>query len=533
MSRPHAPLVIALAATVLVHFGTLSSGFHNDDYLHLWLMRTAPLHVFLAATHGGHVMVLPKLIMLGLSSLFGLAAGPHMALALALHLVNVVLLYRVIVRFGGSPLAAGAFAILWGASPSHQGVLSWMSSHGFILGTTTTLAAVNELARATSEGRKPSAVELLRVNLFVALGALSLGAASSVALVIPVIVWLLVPSDLAPWRAAMAMAPEWIFTVAVLANVVGFGVSPNLLAATKLFACLLAYGAGVAFAGPILIVTERGMGIEQAPIELASTASFVTAAVVAGTVAWGFARAGAAERRTIIGFLTLSVAMYGAVAVGRAQWGGVYSAFSLAMQDRYHYAPTIGMVMTVALVISPQHSVPAARPSNGILALAVFAVLAGAPLALADATRETAVWARAHLTLTEEVVTSVVRAQPNGDVYLRNENFAPATFAAWMENDRSTFPGIGAYWALAHPSPWVGDHHLRFVDKDPNVGRALTHLSAGVREFFASVEEAREAGTQVHSLDEAVPAELEKAYRGSFDPVFARAMAREFRAPHG
>jgi hypothetical protein len=533
VTRENTALLAALAATLVVQFGTLWCGFHDDDYVHLWEMQTNSLHVFLLQSHAGHVMFLPKLIMFVLSGLFGPIPVPHMVLALALHLLNVALLFRVALRLGGGPWPIGIICALWGTSPAQQGVLSWMSAHGFIIGTTTTLAILNELATASHERRALRAAELVRMNVLAVIGATSLGIAGSVALALPIVVWFLAPPDSSRWRAAVAMVPELVVTVVVLSTAQKIPASYDFRSIVILLGYLVSYGTATVLAGAFVTNVRQGMGIEHAASALASPVSVAIAGVALAFVTWDFIRASAGERRVIAGLLALSFAMYGAIAVGRAGYTILLPPSSLAMQDRYHYAPTVGIVIAAALILSrAARAHTSSLRSVGLwLTAHAIVVLASTPVALDHPSRESGVWSQHHRTLTEQAITSVLEAQPRGIVYLSNEDFAPVLVILKMGGSRAGFPGIGAYFALAHDCAWAG-RRVRFVDDDPQVEKSLQTWKAQVRDCFATSEQARSEGSRVHSLDETTPPELRSALRSSVDPVLARALAQAWADEH-
>ncbi len=522
LANAHVALVAALAATLVVQAGSLTGGLHDDDYLHLFALVTRPCFEFVTASYAGHIMVLPKLVLASMHAVFGATATPYLLLALATHLFNVALIYRVATRFGAGPWMAGAVALLWGTAPVQQSTLSWMSTYGFMLGTATTLLALGELGRGRDARRPASAAELVRANLFVALGALSLGAATAVALVFPVVAWLLATPPSPGPRAALSMLPSWLFTVFAVSLIERPPISLDPGVVTTLIVHLAAYGVAAVFAGPVATNTAYGIGIfRDAPAGLATRLSFVIAAPILAALAYAALRSGRETRRTVLGLTTPTVAIYGAIAANRAVSATVLSIGSVALQDRYHYSPTVGVVLAFAVAAS--HLVarswnPALRTRALLAASAALVTLASLPVALGHRTRETAAWAQGHVRLTEEALTTLLTSLPEGDVYLRNENFTPALLAVVIGNDRSVFPGIAAYWAVSRDSTWQNGRGVHFVDSDPRLLAALPRMNPEVRALFASPQDAQNAAAVVHSFDE-IPAALRDRLRQSVDPV--------------
>src|SRR5262249_34026019 len=121
---------LALGATLAVFAPILRNYFASDDFLHMYEMVNLPLANFLLAPFGGHVYLVRNTIFLLTYRLFGPVPLPFLAMALLTHLVNVLLLYRLIRVVTGSAALACAGATTWGASPLAEGAIGWYSVYG-------------------------------------------------------------------------------------------------------------------------------------------------------------------------------------------------------------------------------------------------------------------------------------------------------------------------------------------------------------------------------------------------------------------
>jgi len=66
-------------------------------------------------------------------------------------------------------------------------------------------------------------------------------------------------------------------------------------------------------------------------------------------------------------------------------------------------------------------------------------------------------------------IEDAVAAAPQHDVYLANEEFAPMRLLYAMGIPRSRFPGIGAYWVIAHGVRPLQGRRLFFVESEAGV----------------------------------------------------------------
>src|SRR4029453_10923777 len=82
---------------------------------------------------------------------------------------------------------------------------------------------------------------------------------------------------------------------------------------------------------------------------------------------------------------------------------------------------------------------------------------------------------RAYVEELEAGLRRAARAvSPSATLYLRNDDFPPLGLVVALGLDRLRFPGIGAWFAVAHPTGLLNDRRVRFVE-----GRAA--LLAAIR----------------------------------------------------
>ena len=112
---------------------------------------------------------------------------------LAVHLLNVALLYGVMRRCGVSAGWAGIVAAIWGMSPQHRGTIGWISVFGQTLATAFLLTLMWDAARVRSRGAHPTRRQCALWLGLLCGCALSFGVGLAVAATAPVWLALLVP----------------------------------------------------------------------------------------------------------------------------------------------------------------------------------------------------------------------------------------------------------------------------------------------------------------------------------------------------
>lgn len=523
-------VVLLVLSAFIVHVRVLGATFTGDDFRHFFESEALPFGRFLLRSNGDQFMAVHNVLFVLFHETVRLHATPYYALELVTHLVNVVLFFRLLRRLDCSFELAGVLAFLWGTAPIHQGTMRWFSVYQALLATSTTLIALLQLARAIQERRTMKPVELLTTSVALLAGAATVGGGTAVALLFPAVAWLTLPSSAAPARTAAILAPVAL---------VGF-IVPRLLTGTAapmpsmilpMLATLVAYGTGALVAGPVVTVTQSGVGLlGKLPFEVPIAVGAVIAFILLVAVAVAFARGDSKERRFIVGMFLLAGAQYGAVAVARSYWALTHSVSWMATRDRYHYSQSLLLSLGVAMAL--RRLVPASKGSKtwprAALVVAATLVPLDAMTALhGDAQGEDS--SRAFMASLSTAIRAAARRSPVGAaVYLGNVDFSPVSIDVGMGMPRWQFPGIGGYWAIDHGTTPFEGRRIRFVE--PSV-QAVADLRANVEPdvaaLFVTPEEAEHARARVQSLPEMEA--MRQAWWNAQDPELREAVAESMR----
>jgi hypothetical protein len=181
---PHVRLVIAIAAVVVsAAILWLSRGF--TFYFDEWdFITTAP--TWNAATllepHNLHPAMLPRLVYAVMLATVGLRSYlPYMAILLALHAANVVLLFEVVRRRAGDPVGVACAAVLLVLGAGWENLL-WAFQISFVGSVTCRLGMLLSLESRPTRWRMPLAIALLAGSLMFSGIGLFFGVAAAVML---------------------------------------------------------------------------------------------------------------------------------------------------------------------------------------------------------------------------------------------------------------------------------------------------------------------------------------------------------------
>jgi hypothetical protein len=465
-------LSIALAVTAAVYAPIIHSYFRSDDFLHLYDMVNRPLLDFLIKPHGGHLFFTRNAVFWLWHELFGVRASWYFALVLLNHVVNAWLLFGIVERVSGRTWLAWGAALLWGTAPIHGEVLGWYSVHGQVLLATAVLLLLRCVIEAADRDRPVSTRELVVWLLLLVAAGTCYGSGLGVALVFPVVAALLLP---APRRAVIVLVTLW-FVVPLLfvadhwlwAHLAGedFEAVPSFAPGPRewvsvgtLLLGMLGTGVKVVQFDPLAF----GWQLPD-PGESVALAAFVVL-VVAALVA-----ARSRERRLMLVFVLVALAMYGPIAAGRVGLARLL-AFTgdQAAQPRHHYAGPLPLLLASCLavhVLTRGRRIGESVRTFGLVAVVVLVIggwLRGTRrLDLHEAARdETQVTVAA-------IRAAIAAAPPGADVVLRNRRFQSVGPLA----PPVAFPGWAAVFTIFFPGNRVDGHRVYFVEPDPAVRSA-------------------------------------------------------------
>jgi Tfp pilus assembly protein PilF len=102
--------------------------------------------------------------------LFGLAAGPQHLTSLAIHIVNTILLFRILDLMTGAPMRSAVVAALFAVHPLHVESVAWIAERKDVLSTLFWLLTIGAYVRYV---RNPGAGRYLYVLLGLAVGLMA------------------------------------------------------------------------------------------------------------------------------------------------------------------------------------------------------------------------------------------------------------------------------------------------------------------------------------------------------------------------
>ncbi len=460
------PLVLAAG----VFHPIIRNFFYADDFLHLYQFANGDPVRFLLFPHGGHLCLVRNALFFVTASVFGAEPAGYLWTALLTHLVNVALLFLVLRACSGSPHLACLGASLWGISPLHEEPLGWYSVYGHVVATTLVLSVLLDASRHIGRG---APLTPRRAWLWVGLmttASNSFGTAIGVACVFPLVIWLMgVPGaatrsmHLRLWTLPIVVLGLYAATLAAYAALYGrpdTALSPRIAVAGGGWPIVAMlghlFGAGITGLFVPAGLTRR---IYPGPLALGLIG------LVLATVLWAWRRVPAADRRRMLAFLLVAGGGYAMVALGRA-------AFYLINQQplawaatafRYHYLPSVGMILFLGTVVGRSSELPLMRghvndalTAAALAGLVVLFVVRGRPV-------DHHPTARAEITAFRAAIHARASMVPVGETaYLENRPFPlvlPLTPAA-------EFPGWAALFVIFFPTNTVDGRPVRFLAQD-------------------------------------------------------------------
>ena len=453
----------------MIFFPITGNYFYQDDFLHLYRIVNRGLLEHLLTPHGGHVLIARNAIFWLFFELFGAAPTWYFAIVLLTHLLNVYLLFAVIrTQTGSAPLACFG-AALWGTCRMNEGALGWYSVYGQVLVGTALLWLLWRLSLVAAGAPLPRRAPASWVLLLI-VAATCFGTGLAVALVSPLLAWLLLP----PGRARSAIVRA--FCVAALATTVVYvGVQwlytvlyggqsqlprlAGLLRAPGIFAAFTANLTLAGFTGlcPGSLVEVRTY---PNPTSLAVAAAILLALVVA------LARSPAAIRARLLAYVILALACYGAIAVARAPLVQ-HRLDAAAGEARYHYVALLPVTLLVVELLrrATRHLRAAEAPVLILAALATPLLSYNRPKPpLYDpvpARHETQ-------SIMTRIRTLAAAPEDSGPLCLPNGAFGGIARYV-VANPRLEFPGWAALYAIFEPDDMVNGRRIYFVELNGDV----------------------------------------------------------------
>lgn len=525
----------AIAATLVVHGMVLSSDLQDEDLRHVYESEQLGTFDFLVRPYGNHFCAFFRLTVMVLHRLFGMHAVAYFALVLVTHVLHVALLYGTIRALTQSRFVAATFAGLWGTTPAFQGTLQWFSAYSHMLGTTAVLLPIWELARAREEHRRLTAWALLRVSIVLVLGSATELTGSLSAVIFPLLAFAFLSPKSAPLRTALLLVPSALASALIVVHFTGrgnaaiqafFSWGPVL----TMFGELMTYGVGLLTAGPLVTLGANDVSwLFGASFDAVTVLSAILFFPILGVVLLRLVRGDWDERRVLLATSGFAALMYAAVAAGRSGLAFGHPLTWMATRDRYHYDASVGLVIAMAAATAktwPRLGFPSERRARGLIgALAAGWAIAGCLAARTTYLRGVGrqEWTRDWADLADASLRLLVRRTPEeGMLFVRNDLFRPAEFLYAMHAPKTSFPGIGAYWIVAHGLKAVDHRMVRFVEMDMKLLRKIRNRSRPeVAAMFVSPGQVERAHGEIRTLKADAPPEVVRYLLDSPDPMFA------------
>lgn len=451
-----------LALAAVVYYPVTGAYFFSDDFLNLYHIVNRPLLEYLVTPNGGHVLVTRNAIFFLMTKLFGTEPEPYYWSALLTHLLNVALLFLVIERFTASAFLASFGAALWAISPSVEGTIGWYSVYGHALVAAALLIILHQaagcLARAQAPGRSQ---RILWYGL--ALGAAtSFGTGTSIALVLPVALWLLgLPSTRRrsiPLLTLVVTVPAlyaflmWVYEAMAQTQVFGPRQTLLLLSHWETIPRYLGHLIALGF-------TRLLFGFAFGPSLSMSLWYGLLAGLIVGFVL-ALRKAPRPSSRALLACLVLLLGCYGSVAAGRSYYLSTVAPEFLTLLTRYHYVGELLLCLILCLVLHGLWPTPPRWLGRALLAswygLAFGAWLRwGTPIDLHEKARHDT-----HQALAS--IRAAIEAKAPGEaVYIDNRPFASLPIPSiW-------FPGWAAVFTIFYPDNTVEGRRVYFVERGP------------------------------------------------------------------
>lgn len=475
--------LLAVVLALVAYYPLIGVYFWSDDFVDMVAIENRGASHFLVSTFGGHMIFFRNLEVYLVYRLFG-AQHPEgwCYLMLATHLVNVALLFRVLRTVIGSDELGALGAALWGTSPMLSEALGWIAVYGQVLSGTLLLVVLGQaMARQTEEVAVSRRSALLWCFLLL-LGAMCFGGAMAAALAFPVAFFLLFERRLRsrPVLLTVAGLPvfilvlyfgwHWVYGLyedlppqeGMLRAIATSAVLPPF----QMLGYLYAVGTSSLLRGYAFV----GAGY---PTVIWWLTGFAAALAVSA-----FTFGGVSTRRRAAALLTLNLAIYAMIALGRAN---VYRMFAVPMSEaarqlRYHYTSTIPLVLLLAVPLGTlvrsdwMTRVRSAR--FGALMPAVvlvgWLVLNGFSYAKTTFHIRTNDDCRKYVSSTlRDIEHRIDAAAPGSNVLIPNE-VLPKYCTGFMGYD--AIPGWAALFILFHPSDTVRGRHVSFVELEDYAG---------------------------------------------------------------
>jgi hypothetical protein len=449
-------VVLMLAATLMVYWPIVHCFFSNDDFVHLYRGVQQPWDDLITQQWGGHVIAVFCLLTAAMVKIFGPSAEAFHIWVLASHLLAVGLLFLLVRRLTDNTRAAAIVGVLWGTTPAHTETLAWFSVYGQVIATIAMLLAV--LVVMPPDGARTYKGAPLIMAILLLIGALAFGVGIAVALVFPPVLWLLLsPGPVRRW-ALVAASVVALIVLAMYHETLGHGGLPSMGRAF--------FPLGRRFTDAVAANTLQLLiyGITRLHVGAFAGGAKPSFAMLATTsICWalcvgvGLVRMSGQNRRRMVAFALMLLAIYVSVAFGRSIVLAIFGQSEMGSIKRYHYAATLPLAVLSGLTLDALIARSRALIPNALFAIVLTSAIVGSGTTARDIAYHPNV--RAETARVLAAIEEAARAVPRGaTVRIPDRRFGPA---------RTPFIGWAAIFAIWSTSNYVDGRRVVFEETDP------------------------------------------------------------------
>jgi len=468
--RAWAWLLPAVACAAAVYYPITRNYFFADDFLNLYHIVNDPVLRYLVTPNGGHLLLTRNAIFFLSFQLVGPQPEFFYWSVFLTHLINVILLFRLVQLMTGSAPLASFGAALWGTSPLLEGTLGWYAVYGQVLVATVLLVILGQALRLAEAGRVPGRLMQCGWYALALAAATCFGTGIAVALLLPFVLLLVLPGwpGRSWWRPPLGSLLLALPVLYVALNLLYTRLAGEDVLGRTPWLTLLSDPVGIVLIWTKLIalgLTRLLCGFYfpswlQPPVWYAVLGVFVAVAI-------GVTRgAPPPVRRRLAAAALLVLACYGVIAAARAVLVLSIASNLLTEITRYHYVGQLVLALTLCLVLARLGSAVPSWAARALLAAWYgLTLMSYARFAVPIDNHD---HARHHTARVLAVQQRVIRSgPPKTPVFITNRSFPPLPFMP------TQFPGAAAAFVIFRPvNRTIDGRWIYFVEPDAAVRAA-------------------------------------------------------------
>ncbi|NQX87296.1 MAG: hypothetical protein HRT77_01390 [Halioglobus sp.] len=471
---------LPLLLVVIVHWGIYSKGLRSDDFLHLYKMANWPFFEIVGAQHGGHLLYSFNIVVWLVQQIFGSASGVFFSLALLLHFISAVLIYRISDIFTQRKILSLFVALLWGMCPLSQSSLVWISVHGQVYATAALLWVFLDTAKYSTHGTFPGSATILRHGILLLIAGTSFGTGLAVGFAF-FVVFLWPTWGKQQWRLLLAyltfsvlllflfMASHesqanWNFYNEDIGSVLSSWT--HLFGIADVLAKLFLIGSTGLVLGPLF-------SQDFVPVaNIVSTATLFGVLVTFPGFVFCWLCAKRKEKQRLMVLLILTAAAYGVIALARQPLDAVNpNNLTIALGARYHYLSTAFLAIALSVGINAViDKYPTKHDKTGVFLFSVWLLLSVGPyiyaarpdVSASDKSREN------RLNRLVAILEKAANSPPDSNVVIiQNVPFSVGYILP------EVLPGLAGFYIAMYPENHFEGKQVIFVEKSIDLVKSV------------------------------------------------------------